>query len=55
MWKDEIVEETWKARDNHAKQFNYNLKAIYQALKKEERKTDLAFVSHPRKRKAQAK
>jgi hypothetical protein len=55
MWKDEIVEETRKIRDNHARKFNYDLKAIYLALKEEERKSGMEFVSPPRKRKTQAK
>ena len=32
-WKDPIVEEVRRARDAYAKQFNYDLDAIYRDLK----------------------
>lgn len=34
MWIDPIVEEVRNARDSHARQYNYDLRAIYEALKK---------------------
>ncbi len=48
MWQDEIIEEIRKIRDEHARQFNYDLKAIYLALKEEEKKSPLNFVNHSR-------
>ncbi len=34
MWKDEIVEEVRKARDEFAAKFNYDIDAIYREIKK---------------------
>jgi hypothetical protein len=34
MWKDEILEEIYKIREEHAKAFNYDLKAICNNLRK---------------------
>jgi hypothetical protein len=50
MWKDPIVEEVRNVRDTHAAEYNYNLKAIYQALKKEEAASGRRFVKLPPKR-----
>ena len=36
MWKDEIVEDTRKAREEYAAKFNYDLEAILRDLKKQE-------------------
>lgn len=55
MWKDEIVEEIRNIREEHAKKFNYDLRAMYLDLKEDELKSDLKFVAPPRKRKAQVK
>ena len=41
------VEEVRKVRDLHAAKFNYNLRAIYQALKSEENEGQYKFVSLP--------
>ncbi|MBF0182133.1 MAG: hypothetical protein HQM03_19115 [Magnetococcales bacterium] len=37
MWKDPIVEEVRKIRDEHAARFNYDLDAIYKDLKRLEK------------------
>lgn len=37
MWKDPIVEEVRKVRDEHGAKFKYDLNAIYQDLKKQPR------------------
>ena len=50
MQEDLIVEEVRKVRDAHAAQFNYDLWAIYQDLKEQERKSSRTFVSYPPKR-----
>ncbi|MBF0605066.1 MAG: hypothetical protein HQL07_15420 [Nitrospirae bacterium] len=34
MWKDPIVEEIRKIRDEHAARFNYDLEAIYKDIKR---------------------
>ena len=36
MWEDPIVEETRKARQEHAARFNYDLAAICRDLKEQE-------------------
>jgi len=38
MWKDPIIEELHKIREEHAKKFNYDLKAIFEDLKKAQAK-----------------
>ena len=35
-WKDEIVEEVRQARDSYAAQFDYDLKRMFEDLKKKE-------------------
>ena len=37
MWKDPIIEETRRMKDEYASKFNYNLQAIYQDLKELEK------------------
>jgi len=50
MWEDPVVEEVRKVRDAHAAQFNYDLRAIYLALKQEEVKSGRRYVKFPPKR-----
>jgi len=45
MWTDEIVEETRRAREAHASQFNYDLDAICRDLKAKERESGRRVVS----------
>ena len=49
MWKDEIVEETRKAREEYAAKFNYDLEAILRDLKKQEEQTPEKLVPLPSK------
>ncbi len=42
---DPIVEEVRRVRDAHAAQFNYDLDAIYQDIKEQEKKSGRKFVS----------
>lgn len=44
MWKDPIVEEVRKVRTEHAAKFNYDLKAIYQDLKEQQRVSGRRYV-----------
>ncbi len=37
MWTDPIVEETRRLREEHAKKFNYDLRAIFEDLKQFEK------------------
>ena len=49
-WQDPIVEEVRKARDAYAKQFNYDLDAIYRDLKDKERQSGRRVIPCPAKR-----
>lgn len=40
MWKDSIVEDVRKVREEHASKFNYDLDSIYQDLKKQQKDAD---------------
>lgn len=50
MWQDPIVGEVRQIREAHAAQFNYDLRAIYLALKEAEQKRRRKKVSFPSKR-----
>ncbi len=47
MWKDAIVEEVRKIREEHAARFDYDLQAIYDDLKETERRSGRKIVSLP--------
>jgi hypothetical protein len=44
MWKDEIVEEIHRIRDEYAKSFNYDLNAIFEDLRKKQGESGRKFV-----------
>jgi hypothetical protein len=46
MKNDPIVEEVRQYREQHAAQFNYDLQAIYQDLKGQEKRSKRAFTSY---------
>ena len=50
MKDDPIVEEVRRAREDYAAKFNYDLEAIYQDLKRQERESGRTFVSFPPRR-----
>jgi hypothetical protein len=50
MWQDPIVAEIRTLREAHAAKFNYDIDAIYQALKADEEKNDHPKASFPPKR-----
>jgi hypothetical protein len=50
MWKDTIVEEVREIRQQYAAQFNYDLDAIFQDLKKQEQGCEHEVVSFPPKK-----
>jgi hypothetical protein len=50
MWQDPVVEEVRAIRDAYAKQFDYDLEAIYHDLKEQEAKSGWEVVSLPPKR-----
>ncbi len=50
MWQDPIVAEVRQARETHAAQFNFDLQAIYHALKEREEQSQRQKVSFAPKR-----
>lgn len=50
MWKDEIVEEVRRVRDEYAAKFDYDLDAIYQDIKIQEEQTKRKVISLPPKK-----
>lgn len=44
MWKDPIVEEVRKIRHQHAKRFNYDLRAIVDDLRKQQEQSGRKYV-----------
>jgi len=51
---DPILEEIWKARDEHARRFNYDLKKICADLRRIERQSGRRVVTRKPKRPATA-
>lgn len=47
---DPIVEEVCKARDEHARKFNYDIRAIVADIQKQQKESAREFVSFPAKR-----
>jgi hypothetical protein len=45
MWKDPIVEEVRKIREEHAARFDYDLERIFQDLKEQEKNSGRKVVS----------
>jgi hypothetical protein len=56
-WNDEVVDEVRKARDTYAAQFNYDLKRMFEDVKKKEEQESLPFANleplKPRKQRAE--
>ncbi len=50
MINDPIVEEVRQAREAHAAQFGYDLRAIYEDIKKQQEASGKTFVSYPPRR-----
>jgi len=49
MWKDEIVEEIHRIREEYAKSFNYDLNAIFADLRKKQEESGREVVVLSRK------
>ena len=49
MWKDEVLEEIYKIREEHAKAFNYDLKAICDDLQKKQAASGRHLILNPLK------
>ena len=47
MWKDEILEEIYRIREEHAKTFNYDLKAICDDLRRRQAAGSRKIISKP--------
>jgi hypothetical protein len=54
MYKDPIVEEVRKYRDENARKFGYNIRAIAEDARKRERASGHKLVSFCRRRKPKA-
>lgn len=52
MWKDPIVEEVRRIRDEHAKRFNYDLHAICEDFRKKQWSSGHTVVSRQPRRAA---
>ncbi len=50
MWKDEIVEEIHRIREEHAKAFNYDLDAMFADWQKQEAESGKKIISVPLKK-----
>ena len=50
MWEDPIVAEVRRARQEYTARFNDDLRAIYEDLKEQERKSGRTFVTYPPRR-----
>lgn len=55
MWKDPIVEEVRKIRDQHAKAFNYDLRAIVDDLREHQTRTGRKYVRFEPRRPSEKK
>ena len=49
MWKDEVLEEIYIIREEHAKSFNYDLQAICDDLRKKQANNGRQMISAPLK------
>ncbi|MFS0518838.1 hypothetical protein ACEYW6_29665 [Nostoc sp. UIC 10607] len=49
MWKDEIIEEIYRIREEHAKAFNYDLQAICDDLRQKQAVSNRQIISQPLK------
>lgn len=47
MWKDPIVEEIHRIRDEHARKFNYDLHAICEDIRKKQAASSRTVISRP--------
>lgn len=53
MWKDEVLEDIYKLREEHAKAFNYDLQAICDDLQKRQAESGRQVISKPLKQYSQ--
>jgi len=55
MWKDPIVEEVRRIRQEHAERFNYDLRAIVDDLRKQQEQSGRKYVRFEPRRPSGAK
>jgi hypothetical protein len=55
MWEDPIVAEVRKIRDEIARKFNYDLRAMFEDARRRERKSGHPIASPRRRRRAKTK
>ena len=55
MWKDPIVEEVRKVREQHAKRFNYDLRAIVDDVRKVQVQSGRTYVRFEPRRPSEAR
>jgi hypothetical protein len=53
MWKDEVLEEIYRIREEHAKTFNYDLQAICDDLRQKQAASGRQIISTPLKQPSQ--
>jgi hypothetical protein len=53
MYKDEILEEIHKYREDYAKSFNYDLQAIFEDIRKKQAASGRKMISVPLKQSRQ--
>ena len=47
MWKDPVVEETRKLREDYARKFNHDIDAIYEDIQQRQAQSGKKLVSFP--------
>ena len=50
MWEDPIVAEIRKIRDEHAAKFNYDVAAIFEDIRRQEKESGRQYVTYPSRR-----
>jgi len=54
MWKDPVVEETRKLREQYASQFNHDIDAIYEDIQRRQAQSGNKPVSFPARKPSKA-
>ncbi len=49
MWQDEVLDEIYRVREEHAKTFNYNLQAICDDLRQKQVASGWQMIAQPLK------
>ena len=54
MWKDPVVEETRKLREQYARKFNHDIDAIYEDIQQRQAQSGKKLVSLPARKPSKA-